>query len=50
VFPQVSSTAGLVLAPSGVWLSIATVLIWTIWSINGKEPFFPMKKVKKVQA
>jgi len=44
---QVSTTAGLVLAPSAVWLSIATVLIWTIWSINGKEPFFPMKKAKQ---
>ncbi len=26
--------AGYILAPSGVWLSVATVLIYTIWKLN----------------
>lgn len=42
-YSQVSATAGKVLAPSGVWLSVATVLIWTIWDMNGREPFLPRK-------
>ena len=33
--------AGLLLAPSACWLTIATVLTWTIWSINGKDPLLP---------
>lgn len=46
---QVLPKAGYVLAPSGLWLSIATVLVWTIWRINpdasGKvEPMLPYKK------
>ena len=37
--------AGYILAPSCVWLSVATVLIFTIWRINydsaGKPSFYP---------
>uniref|UniRef100_A0A7S2V396 Tryptophan-rich sensory protein n=2 Tax=Fibrocapsa japonica TaxID=94617 RepID=A0A7S2V396_9STRA len=40
----VSKTAGLVLLPSAIWISIATVLITSIWNLNGKEPLFPVKK------
>ena len=45
---QVDNTAGMLIAPSAVWISIATVLVWTIWKINpmanGKrEPLMPMK-------
>jgi benzodiazapine receptor len=45
---KVSQTAGALIAPSAVWISIATVLVWTIWKINpgadGKpEPLAPMK-------
>ena len=36
--------AGYLLAPSAVWISIATVLTWTIWSINEpREPLLPRK-------
>lgn len=36
--------AGLLLAPSAVWISIATVLTWTIWAINEpREPLLPRK-------
>jgi len=36
--------AGFVLAPSAVWISIATVLTWTIWSINEpRQPLLPRK-------
>jgi benzodiazapine receptor len=35
--------AGALLAPSAVWISIASVLTWTIWSMNGKEPLLPQK-------
>lgn len=39
--PQV---AGLVLAPSAVWISIASVLTWSIWSINEpRQPILPRK-------
>ena len=34
--------AGLLLAPSAVWISIASVLTWTIWKINPPlEPLLP---------
>jgi len=37
--------AGYILAPSCVWLSIATILVFTIWKINydsaGKPSFYP---------
>jgi tryptophan-rich sensory protein len=34
--------AGLVLAPSALWISIATVLTWSIWAINTpRQPLLP---------
>ena len=34
--------AGFLLAPSAVWISIASVLTWTIWKINPPlEPLLP---------
>lgn len=36
--------AGLVLAPSALWISIATVLTWSIWAINTpRQPLFPRR-------
>ena len=36
--------AGYLLAPSAVWISIATVLSWTIWRMNEpNEPLLPKK-------
>uniref|UniRef100_A0A7S1JAC1 Uncharacterized protein n=1 Tax=Eutreptiella gymnastica TaxID=73025 RepID=A0A7S1JAC1_9EUGL len=37
-------TAGLVLAFQQVWLTIATVLVNSIWRLNGAEPMYPFKK------
>ena len=34
-------TAGLLLAPSALWISIASVLTWTIWDMNDREPLLP---------
>lgn len=36
--------AGLVLLPSAVWISIANVLVCSIWALNGKEPLYPTKR------
>ena len=33
-FYAVAPLAGAILAPSAVWISIASVLTWTIWKIN----------------
>jgi len=39
---QAAPLAGKLLAPSAVWISIASVLTWTIWSINEpREPLLP---------
>jgi benzodiazapine receptor len=40
---KVSQTAGALIAPSAVWISIATVLVWTIWKINPGTDLAPMK-------
>jgi tryptophan-rich sensory protein len=36
--------AGLVLLPSAVWISVANVLVYSIWALNGKEPLYPTKR------
>ena len=46
---RVDRTAGFLIAPSAVWISVATVLVWTIWNINPREdgtrePLAPMMK------
>lgn len=43
-FYQVSHVAGYILAPSAVWISIATVLTGTIWNINTpRQPLWPVR-------
>ena len=39
---SVVPAAGLVLAPSALWISIASVLTWTIWDMNEREPLLPL--------
>ena len=40
-------TAGYVIAPLAVWLTIATTLVWGIWCINTpREPLYPTKPRK----
>ncbi|MGK7939260.1 MAG: TspO/MBR family protein [Crocosphaera sp.] len=41
--------AGLLLAPSVVWLAIACVLVYSIWQLNGSEPWYPLKREKAGQ-
>lgn len=37
------ATAGYVIAPSAVWIGIASALIISIWDLNGREPLVPLK-------
>jgi tryptophan-rich sensory protein len=36
--------AAKVLAPSAVWITIANVLVFSIWRLNGSEPLYPFRK------
>ena len=38
VYYKTRPLAGLLLAPSACWISIATVLTWRIWQLNGCDP------------
>ena len=40
-FSTVDATAGYVLLPSAVWIGIASVLVYSIWELNGKQPMVP---------
>eukprot|EP01025_Chloroclados_australasicus_P027332 TRINITY_DN27141_c0_g1_i1.p2 TRINITY_DN27141_c0_g1~~TRINITY_DN27141_c0_g1_i1.p2 ORF type:complete len:258 (-),score=13.44 TRINITY_DN27141_c0_g1_i1:269-1042(-) len=44
LYYQANPTAGLTLAPMGVALTFYLVINWTIWDMNGRESFLPMKK------
>jgi tryptophan-rich sensory protein len=33
----------MILAPSCVWLTVAVVLVFRIWQLNGREPLYPVK-------
>ena len=39
---QTLPLAGWIIFPSLVWLTIATVLCFDIWRLNGKEPLYPV--------
>ncbi|VEP18706.1 TspO and MBR like proteins [Hyella patelloides LEGE 07179] len=41
---QIDPLAGIILAPSCVWLTVAVVLVLSIWQLNGKEPLYPLKR------
>ena len=41
---QINPLAGIILAPSCVWLTVAVVLVLSIWQLNGKEPLYPLKR------
>ncbi|ELR99722.1 TspO/MBR family protein [Gloeocapsa sp. PCC 73106] len=41
---QVNPIAGLILAPACVWLTIATILVISIWRLNGSEPLYPLQR------
>ena len=37
--------AGYLLIPMCIWLTIASLLVFDIWRLNGKEPLYPVKAV-----
>ncbi len=41
---QINPLAGIILAPSCIWLTVAVVLVLSIWQSNGKEPLYPLKR------
>lgn len=45
LYGQTLLLAGLLLAPSVVWLTVASALVYRIWQLNGGEPLYPMKRV-----
>ncbi len=44
LYNQTLPLAAKVLLPSAVWISIANVLVFSIWRLNGSEPFYPHKR------
>jgi benzodiazapine receptor len=43
LYLQVSTAAAAVLAPSVLWLTVASALVFSINQLNGNEPLLPMK-------
>ncbi|MEL4897856.1 TspO/MBR family protein [Crocosphaera sp. Alani8] len=44
IYGQTISLAGFLLLPSVIWLTVACVLVYGIWQLNGREPFYPTKR------
>lgn len=45
-----SPLAGLIIAPSWLWLSVATALVISIWRLNGREPLYPIKMISETNS
>ncbi|MEH2166032.1 MAG: TspO/MBR family protein [Nostoc sp.] len=43
IYWQTNPIAGMTLSFSCVWLTIAAVLVFRIWQLNGSEPLYPLK-------
>ena len=43
IYWKISSIAGLILAPFCVWLTVAAILVFRIWQLNGREPLYPLQ-------
>ncbi|OUS48030.1 tryptophan-rich sensory protein [Ostreococcus tauri] len=43
---KVLPTAGYMIAPLAIWLTVATALVWGIWNINGRQVLYPTKPRK----
>jgi len=43
IYWQVNPIAGIVLAPSSIWLTVAAIVVFRIWQLNGMEPLYPVK-------
>jgi tryptophan-rich sensory protein len=40
---QTVPLAGVILFPSCIWLTIASILVYSIWKLNGQEAMYPLK-------
>ncbi|MEH2408403.1 TspO/MBR family protein [Nostoc sp.] len=49
IYWQTNPVAGMILSLSCIWLTVASVLVFRIWQLNGSEPLYPLKltSVKK---
>ena len=45
IYWETNPLAGMILSFSCVWLTVAAVLVWRIWQLNGSEPWYPLKLV-----
>jgi tryptophan-rich sensory protein len=43
IYWQTNPVAGMILSFSCVWLTVAAVLVFRIWQLNGSEPLYPLK-------
>ncbi|MBD2215242.1 TspO/MBR family protein [Nostoc linckia FACHB-104] len=43
IYWQTNPVAGMIFSVSCVWLTIAAVLVFRIWQLNGSEPLYPLK-------
>ena len=43
VYGLTITKAGYLLVPMCIWLTIASLLVFDIWRLNGKEPLYPVK-------
>jgi tryptophan-rich sensory protein len=43
VYWQTNPLAGMILSFSCLWLTVAAVLVFRIWQLNGSEPLYPLK-------
>ncbi|MDJ0729487.1 MAG: tryptophan-rich sensory protein [Crocosphaera sp.] len=44
IYGQTTTLAGFLLLPSVIWITVASVLVYSIWQLNGREPFYPTKR------
>ncbi|BAY99325.1 TspO and MBR related proteins [Tolypothrix tenuis PCC 7101] len=43
IYWQTNPVAGMILSVSCIWLTVAAVLVFRIWQLNGSEPLYPLK-------
>lgn len=43
-YGQAEPLAGWLLVPMVLWLAVASALVLSIWSLNGAEPWYPLKQ------
>lgn len=43
IYWQINPISGIILAPSCIWLTVAAILVFRIWQLNGMEPLYPLK-------